>query len=35
MRNSYPFTDKELESAAKEVIWAIAESVPPAGEFRH
>ena len=35
MKNSYPFTDKELELAAKEVIWAIAESVPPAGEFRH
>ena len=35
MKNSYPFTDKELESAAKEVICAIAESVPPASEFRH
>ena len=35
MKNSYPFTEKELELAAKEVIWAIAESVPPAGEFRH
>ena len=35
MRNSYPFTDKELELAAKEVIFAIAESVPPSREFRH
>lgn len=35
MNNSYPFTDKELELAAKEVIFAIAESVPPSSEFRH